>query len=82
MTVKSNGFVQINMSFAFFESIRTLLESQAMLYFSRHGKCCSSACVSCQRLLTFAALLAFYNHVFNLLHKSVSSVKASLMLRL
>ena len=69
------------MSFAFFERIRTLLESQAMLNFSRHGKCLS-ACVSCQRLLTFAALLAFYNHVFNLLHKSVSSVKASLMLRL
>lgn len=70
------------MSFAFFERIRTFLESQAMSYFSRHGKCCLSACVSCQRLLTFAALLAFYNHVFNLLHKSVSSVKASLMLRL
>lgn len=82
MTVKSNVFVQINMSFAFFERIRTLLESQAMLNFSRHRKCCLSACVSCQRLLTFAALLAFYNHVFNLLHKSVSSVKASLMLRL
>lgn len=80
--VESNVFVQINASFAFFERIPTLLEPQAMLNLSGHGKFCLFACVICHRLLTFAALLAFYNHVFNLLHKSVSSVKASLMLRL